>query len=345
MPVAFDPLRKEQRNCVIQLGSAAPHLSQIAAGFTLLHQQKEVRVRFGGDLPQGVYPHDRMLRAQFDDGTVLLYDLADGYEELPRCAFDASLERAAFCFKRSFDPAMHQGLRNWTKIRPLGLNYQVTCPGSFFPEPGWSVPTAHEYMSHNSYPDYRGLFVTELLEELTQSSDEVADEIKHINEQRIACLRACKERLGERFFGGLMPNAAARQLAPELMLNHMTRAGHLQLLKENFVCVNAEGPQRSLGWGMAECAAAGRAILCPPLRYHLPGRFAAGRNYGTYETPEECAERLAQALDSVPWIHRMEAANFTYYREFVTPDALVRRTLAEAFPSAKQNIQQTSPCK
>ena len=328
----------EAHHCVIHLGSAAPQLSQVAAGFTLLHRKKELRVRFGGYLPQGAYPHSRVLQAQFDDGTVLLYDLADGYDELPCDAFDACLDHAAFCFKRSFDPAMHQGLRNWTKIKPLGLNYHVTCPGSFFPEPDRTVPAAHEYMSHNSYPSYRGLFITELL-------DEMNDEIKHINEQRIAYLRACKKQLGGRFFGGLMPSSIAQKIAPDLVLNHMTRAGYLQLLKENFVCVNAEGPQRSLGWGMAECAAAGRAILCPPPRYHLPGQFAAGRNYGTYETPEECAKRLDQALDNVPWIHRMEAANFAYYCEFVVPDMLVRRTLAEAFPPAQQNMQQTSPCK
>jgi len=341
MPAAFESHQHSQRElqrCVIYLGSAAPQLSQIAAGFTLLHRQKELRVRFGGDLPQATYPHNCVLQAEFDDDMVLLYDLADGYDNLPRGAFDASLARAAFCFKRSFDPAMHQGLRNWTKLKPLGLNYHVTCPGSFFPEPGWAVPAAHEYMSHNSYPDYRGLFVTELLAGS-------GDEIKHMNEQRIACLRACKERLGNRFFGGLMPNAIAQKTAPELVLNHMTRAGYLQLLKENVVCVNAEGPQRSLGWGMAECAAAGRAILCPPPRCHLPGQFAVGRNYGVYKTPEECAAMLEQALDAVPWIHRMEAANFAYYRDFVVPDALVRRTLAEAFPSTEQNTQQTSPCK
>jgi len=339
MLAAFEQLQ-HKRSCVIHIGSAAPQLSQVAAGFTLLHQQKELRVRFGGDLPQGAYPHDHVLQAQFDDGTVLLYDLADGYNELPRDAFDTCLDHAAFCFKRSFDPAMHQGMRNWTKIKPLGLNYHVTCPGSFFPSPGWAVPAAHEYMSHNSYPSYRGLFVTELLETPVQSSAEAADEIRRINELRIACLRACKERLGEKFYGGLMPNAIAQQPAPGLVLEHMTRASCLHLLKENFVCVNAEGPQRSLGWGMAECAATGRAILCPPPRYHLPGRFAAGWNYGTYETPEDCAERLEQALDNVPWIHRMEAANFSYYREFVVPDALVRRTLAEAFPSEEQ-----TPCK
>ena len=344
MPAAFEAHQHAQC-CVIHLGSAAPHLSQIAAGFTLLHRQKELRVRFGGYLPQGTYPHDRVLQAEFDDGTVLLYDLADGYDGLPRDTFDACLDHTAFCFKRSFDPAMHQRLRNWTKIKPLGLNYHVTCPGSFFPEPDRAVPTAHEYMSHNSYPDYRGLFITELLEAPKDSSIAVADEIERINELRVACLRACKERIGGRFFGGLMPNAIAQKTAPELILEQMTRAGYLQLLKENFVCVNAEGPQRALGWGMAECAAAGRAVLCPPPHYHLPGRFAAGRNYGTCETPEECTAMLEQALDTVPWIHRMEAANFAYYRDFVVPDALVRRTLAEAFPSAEQNTQRTSPCK
>jgi len=310
------------RGCVVRLGSAAPHLSQIAAGFALLHQQKALRVRFGGFLPPGEYPHTRILKAEFNDGAALLYDLADGCAEISREALDACLDRVKYCYRRSFDPADHQGMRNWTKIKPLGLNYHVTCRGSFFPEPGRPVPTAEDYMSHNSYPAYRGLFITELLEE-------TSDENKRRNALCIGCLRACREALGGQFYGGLMPTHTAKQLAPELILENASRATYLRLLKENFVCVNAEGPQRSLGWGMAECAAAGRAILCPPPRCHVPGGFAKGRNYGIYDTPEECARILRQALETVPWVHRMEAANFTYYQKYVMPDALVRQTLRE----------------
>ena len=310
------------RGCVVRLGSAAPHLSQIAAGFALLHQQRALRVRFGGvSLPSGTYPHDRVLLAEFDGGPALLYDLADGGADIPWEALDACMENVKNCFKRSFDPADHQGMRNWTKIKPLGLNYHVTCRGSFFPKPGYAVPTAEDYMSHNSYPAYRGLFITELLEE-------TSNENKRLNELRAQCLQACKEALGEQFYGGLIPTQKAKQLAPELILKNMSRAKYLRLLKENFVCVNAEGPQRSLGWGMAECAAAGRAIICPPPRYHVPGGFSKGRNYGIYETPEECARILRQALETVAWVHRMEAANFAYYQKYVMPDALVKQSLA-----------------
>lgn len=304
--------------CVVHLGGREPHLSQIAAGFTLLHQQKQLRVRFGGFLPAGAYPHKRVLRAAFEDGPVLWYDLADGFADIPRDALDACLEGAALCFKRSFDPADHQGMRHRTKIRPLGLNYHVTCKGSFFPQAG--APTAEEYMSHNSYPAYRGLFVTRLLE-----GD--GKEIEEINAFRIACLRACQKKLGERFVGGLLPEKTARALAPEFIFERTGRADCLRLRKENFVCVTTEGPQRSLGWGIAECLAAGRAVLCPPPRFHLPGRFAKGRNFGAFETPEGCAELLRQALDTVPWIHRMEEANFAYYQNYVMPAAIVRQSL------------------
>ena len=320
-------MRIPQRTCVVQLGGKEPHLSQIAAGFTLLHQRKELRVRFGGFLPKGAYPHARVLRAAFDDGTVLFYDLADGFADIPKEALDTCLKGSARCFKRSFDPADHQGMRHWTKIKPLGLNYHVTCKGSFFPAPGVPVPTAEDYMSHNSYPAYRGLFITELL-------DGDSGEIKRINEQRMACLRACKKKLGVQFVGGLLPDQNAKELAPDLVLEHAGRSEYLRLLGENFVCVNTEGPQRSLGWGMAECLAAGRAVLCPPPRYHSPGTFAKGRNYGVFETPEGCAELLRQALDTVPWIHRMEAANFAYYQKHVTPGALIRHSLKEIYPPA-----------
>jgi len=344
--------------CRVRLGGIAPHLSQVAAGFTLLEQKGLLRLEYEGLTAfrrDGLYEHGVLLEARLGD-TVLAYDLADGYEEILRKEeFDRQLERVTFYFKRSYDPQFHQGMKNRRKIRPLGLNYYVTCPGNFMdahraPPCGY---TPEEYMSHNSYPDYRGLLLTRLWNpESVRASDlqklhpflsgqgarDIAEQtiaqFEHLNALRIGCVRACREALGDRFFGGLENSLFARKAAPGLVLPaaETNRAVFLRRLKENYVCVTTEGLHRSIGWKVAEYCAAGRAIVTDPLRFSVPGGFSRGRNFILYSTPDQCVGQLSGLLNNVPGIHRMEAANFAYYNDYVRPDAMVLRTLREVWP-------------
>ena len=350
--------------CRIRLGGIAPHLSQVAAGFTLLEQRGLLRLEYEGLAAfrrDGLYEHGVMLEARLG-GAVLAYDLADGYEEiLQKDAFDRQLERVTFYFKRSYDRAFHAGMKNRRKLRPLGLNYYVTCPGNFM-DAHRAPPcryTPEEYMSHNSYPDYRGLFLTRLWNpdsiraatlqklhpflsaaEAEALAEQTLAEFEHINALRIGCIRACREALGERFLGGLENSLYAQRAAPGLVLPaaETSKAAFLRRLKENYVCVSTEGLHHSVGWKMAEYCAAGRAIVTDPLRFALPGGFSRGRNFILYATPEECAAQLASLLNNVPGIHRMEAANFAYYDGYVRPDAMVLRTLREAWPNFPQDF-------
>ena len=345
--------------CHIRLGGIAPHLSQVAAGFTLLEQKGLLRLEYGGLAAfkrDGHYMHGVMLEARIGDA-VLAYDLADGYEEiLQKDEFDRQLERVTFYFKRSYDPKFHEGLKNRRKMRPLGLNYYVTCPGNFIDarrasHGGYSP---EDYMSHNSYPGYRGLFLTRLWNpegvragviqklhphlsgaEARAVAVETIEQFEHVNALRIGCIRACRQALGGRFLGGLENSMFAQKTVPDLVLPaaETNKAAFLGRLKENFVCVSTEGLHRSVGWKMAEYCAAGRAIVTDPPHCALPGGFSRGRNYILYTTPEECVAQLTSLLDNVSGIHRMEAANFAYYNDYVRPDAMVLRTLREVWPA------------
>jgi len=344
--------------CRIRLGGSAPHLSQMAAGFTLLGQMGLLRLEYAGLAAfkrDGLYMHGVMLEAQLGD-TVLAYDLADGYEDiLQKDVFDGQLERVTFYFKRSYGPKFHEGMKNRRKMRPLGLNYYVTCPGNFM-DARRAAPgcTPEEFMSHNSYPEYRGLFLTRLWNpdgvracviqklhphlnagEAREIAGETAAQFEHVNALRIGCIRACREALGERFFGGLENSMFTQKVAPDLVLpaTDTGKLAFLNRLKENYVCLSTEGLHGSVGWKMAEYCAAGRAILTDPPRCSLPGGFSCGRNYILYATPEECVSQLTSLLNNVPGIHRMEAANFAYYNDYVRPDAMVLRTLREVWPA------------
>ena len=349
---------KDAPLCRVRLGGIAPHLSQVAAGFTLLDQKGLLRLQYDGLAAfkrDGLYPHGVMLEAQIGDA-VLAYDLADGYEDiLQRGEFDRQLERVTFYFKRSYDRAFHEGMANRRKLRPLGLNYYVTCPGNFIDarRAAAGCYTAEEYMSHNSYPAYRGLFLTRLWNpegvrarviqkahphlsggEAREIAEAAVEQLGRMNALRIGCIRACREALGERFLGGLENSMFAQKAAPDLVLPaaETNKAAFLRRLKENYVCVATEGLHGSVGWKMAEYCAAGRAIVTDPLRCAVPGGFSRGRNYIQFATPEECVSQLTALLNNPSGVHRLEAANFAYYNDYVRPDAMVLRTLREVWP-------------
>lgn len=361
--------------CRIRLGGAAPHLSQIAAGFSLLEQQGLLRIHCEGIAPfrgKGIFEHCIILEATFEDGSVLVYDTADGYEDILRPdVFDEQLDRVTIYYKRSFDPAFLNGKRNNRKMRPLGLNYAVTCRGNFMerfePRLG-NLPrsglTAEEFISHNSYPEYKGLFLARLWspenikgrfirtmhpylseEEAEEIAARNIEAVERMNQLRIEVIRACREAFGDQFYGGLEDTFFAQRCAPDLVLPvaETRRNVFLQRLKENYVCLANEGLHGSIGWKLAEYTAAGRAILTNKLQYDLPGAFRFGNNYALYESAEDCVLRLGELLNNPPRIHRMEAANFAYHNMYVRPDAMIlyslQNALPELFPFGEQNAE------
>ena len=306
--------------CRLRLGCAAPRLSQITAGFALLEQKNLLHVCHASITPlRAFYQHDHILEADFGNDTILAYDLSGHNHELP----PEQLARLVRCFKRNYNPESHNEPAR-KKLRPLGLNYPVTCPGNVFDSLAPQHATRlvpEDYLSHNSYPAYKALFITQLL----PPRDEPAE---RANQLRLSVIRACRRNFGAQFTGGLEDSEHARAIAPDLILPaHETRRSVLlRLLKENYVCIT-DGEQN-----LAEFTAAGRAILTTPLRFHLPGKFERMRNYATYDTADDCLRRLGELLSNTPRVHRMEAANFAYHNTHVRPDALILQTLQDALP-------------
>ncbi|MCL2194717.1 MAG: hypothetical protein FWB76_02075 [Oscillospiraceae bacterium] len=336
--------------CRIELGSYAPHLSQLCAGFAMLQQRGMLTVEYAGlknFRDEGLHRHNFMLEAKFDDGTVLAYDVEDGYAgPQQKELFDTQLGRVARYFRRSYDHRQHNGMRNRMKVRPLGLNFHVSCPGNFFDAERPDAPTArnaNDFVSHNSYPFYKALFVTQLLDpdDVPGIEGEALDEIHAQNQQKIDILRACCAEFGERFFGGLEPSDYAQKCAPDLLLSAETcsKDAHLRRLRENYVCIAMQGLHGSNSWLMAECCAAGRALIIQPLRYAPQGNFARAQNYVMFASVEECTRRVRELLRSPSTVHRMEAANAAYYHAHVRPDSLVLQTLREAMPGRFPVVQ------
>ena len=66
------------------------------------------------------------------DGRTVVFDLMDGYFYNDPAAVLALFQRADVVFKRSFSEEKNRQFPGdiSAKLRPLGLNYYVTCPGS-----------------------------------------------------------------------------------------------------------------------------------------------------------------------------------------------------------------------
>jgi hypothetical protein len=345
--------------CTLGIGSAVSHNSQIAAGFQLLQEKGLLEITGCAYHPMqsdNTYEHNVCVLVTFEDGRRLLYDMADGYEHLQRkWVIDHQLEALHRCFKRSYAPAFYRGMKNAKKMRPLGLNFFVSCNNNPFDalrrRPRRSVPEPQE--SHNRFDSYNALFYTRVWEtvgihprwspasfpflteaQARREAEERAEDRERVNRMRIDCIRALREALGERFCGGVQNSLQAKKSCPDLILpDEMTQRQYfLSLLRQNFICLANDGLYHSIGWKMAEYAANARAIVTETLKYELPGNFSEGQNYLSFASPEECTAQTSRLLDDTALIHRMEENNFTYYCDYARPEGMVRHSLQEAMP-------------
>ncbi len=158
-------------------------------------------------------------------------------------------------------------------------------------------------------------------------------DIDELNDMRAACIRLLRKRFGERFFGGLARSAHALANHPDCVVDADTstrRRDYLQRLRGYSICVATTGLSDSTGWKFAEYLAFGKAIVCEPMKFELPGPIAAGRNFLEFTTPEACAARVGELFEGDAARERMMADNAAYFAEFGAPGAVVARTLYAA---------------
>ena len=109
----------------------AAHVSGILAGFILLARRGELTLRIQDEWQGSPIAREALLETEIDGRTVV-FDLMDGYFYNDPAAVLALFRRADVVFKRSFSAEKNRQFPGDipAKLRPLGLNYYVTCPGS-----------------------------------------------------------------------------------------------------------------------------------------------------------------------------------------------------------------------
>jgi hypothetical protein len=350
-------LARRAPRCTIHVGARSEHVLQIYAGLYALHAEGCVAVRQRFAVEDEVVrgnPHGVLVDVE-GAGSVY-FDVHDGANYLPDV-----LARVTLYAKRAYRASVHGAAGS--RLVPLGLNYAAYTDRTGLLElartlkqhertrdgtkrlaialvrlvPGLGgalgLPTISS-LSRTYAPSEppRAIFLARTWDPVeVPPLPEAA--VREMNDVRAGCIRLLRTRLGERFLGGFERSAYALQHYPDCVVEeHIStrRRDYLRRLRDYSVCVATNGLWDSIGWKFAEYLALGKAIVCEPMKFEVPGPLAPGRNFLQFSTPEDCAARVAGLLEGREARTRMMANNAAYFREFASPDAVVGRALYAA---------------
>jgi hypothetical protein len=362
-------LSRAKPRCVVHVLPHSEHVTQIYAGLYALHASGRAVVRqsfdpaalrrrlAGTGVDCRIFDENlHGLLVEVEGTRLVFFDVRDGggfREDI--------LDAVALYAKRSF----HRGVRGPSarKTVPLGVNYPVYHDRSTALELAKALrqldrsrcavkrvayalartvpalgrkldlPTAGSLAARRERTEPpRAIFLarTWAAEELPGLSPEI---IEGLNDTRAGCIRLLRKRFGERFLGGLARSANALKRYPDCVVDEgisTRRRDYLARLRDYSICIATTGLFDSTGWKFAEYLAFGKAIVCEPMKFELPGPIAAGRNFLEFTTPEGCAARVGELLENRDARARMMADNAAYFAEFGAPGAVVARVLHAA---------------
>ena len=355
--------------CDVFIHSTSEHISQLCTGFSLLGQQKKIKLTYNlspytrdGKSPlkgKDIYGLQGMF-VIINNRTALYYDTTDG-EEL----FAGALETVDLYFKRSFrDAAVPDKYKD--RVFPLGLNYELYPDGigkleiaRFFLNKQIGKSTKQMIRSvlrnlHFKYqPTVSGmhappdpgrspkvLFMTRTWDPDNNRSG-VSEEIRayskrictEVNQTRASIIGILRERLGDRFYGGFARDAYSSSKYNQYLLSDTRMAqkrAYINILREYPICIASTGLFSSIGWKLGEYVAFSKAIVSEKLQFEVPGNFSRDKNYLEFETADQCVEQTLLLLDNQAKRTKMMEDNHQYYVDYLAPDMLIWRTLERA---------------
>ncbi len=313
------------------------HVSQILTGFSLLAQSRGWDISFEDHSQDKAVPHRNVFVLVEYRGKKLVYDLLDGYNEPESICYH--LEHCDLYFKRSFSEEKNSQLNSEHihKMYPLGFNYHVSCRNHPLDRREWKQRVRKRLGLHSeqwnttyySAKRFEGqpVFAPKNLGVLfcTRLWDGCPD----INQMRIDIIRQLNTMPGIQFTGGLTNSPLSRELAPDLILpGEITfRPNYLRQMRSSDICIGSMGLHESIGWKTGEYVAGAKAIVNERLHYSVPGDFAEGKNYLSFETVEQCLAAVQSLVDDPEKLYQMKCANYDYYHRWLRPDVLVQNTL------------------
>lgn len=343
--------------------SNVAHLQQVFAGFEALHRAGKIVLayhygaakRFGLNLTGPLDPDAFLVVAEVENGPVVVFDTHDSAR-----VCEPLYARCDFYFKRSHSLAEH---RDYPKMRPLGPNLEIELSRAsrFGVERAMRLPQERTrfralaralrlpgndvvdesrlLVRPHASADPHVLFVTRAWNPLESKSPDLMktrDRLA-ISDMRAECIRRLRSVFGPRFTGGLYRDAFAAERYPDALVDANVptdRASHLARLPRFDICVSSAGLHRSVGWKFAEYLASGRAVIAEQMAFGAPGGLTEGIHYLGFSTVEECVSSALEIAENHQMRQQMMDAAQTYYREWVSPPAMVEHALAAAMAQA-----------
>ena len=352
-------LARSAPRCNVRVGAHSGHVLQIYAGLYMLHAEGCIvlRQRFD-DAECRAQPHGVLV--EVEGAGRVYFDVHDGANYRPEV-----LARSVLYAKRAYRSSVHRAAGE--RLVPLGLNYAVYTDHAGALElaralklleptregakrlaatlvrvvPGLGGALGLPTVGALSDPPPEREPAQAIFLARTWDPNEVPPlpeaAVRDMNDLRANCIRLLRARLGERFLGGFERSGYALEHYRDCVVDaglSTRRRDYLRRVRDYAVCVATNGLWDSIGWKFAEYMALGKAIVCEPMKFEVPGGLAAGRNFLEFTTPEDCAARVAGLLECREVRRRMGQSNAAYFREFASPEAVVGRVLFAALSAS-----------
>lgn len=333
----------------------SPHLMQLYAGFFELKKLGIIDLKI--KTTNSSIDKNPIINVIVNNKINVIYDTMDGLTWFPGTwdeniqYFKNNFKNINYYFKRSFHEQLLENNPGNCKVFPLGLNYNLQPKENLlFLTEGVNKKVKYLIKSNSLlkrvfkkqnfyaedfeyYPIKRDivkiLFLTRLWDPNGTILDFNKEYRKKINEVRIECIKACKDKYGENFTGGVMIDSYSEKAYKEFTLstNITSKGNFIDAVKDHSICIATAGLHYSTGWKFGEYVAASRAIVSEPLTYDLPGNFEVNKNYLQFETVEQLLDKIDMLLQKPDLIYQMMVNNFHYYNIYVKPEKLILNSL------------------
>jgi hypothetical protein len=152
-----------------------------------------------------------------------------------------------------------------------------------------------------------------------------------VNAQRIGLIRRLQRELGPAFRGGVVDDAYARRVAPDVITPLPTRRdAFLRLIREARAVIYTRGLVESVGFRFGEFFATSRCIIAERSRVALVHAPVEGRDLLAFGPVDECLRHCREILDNPSRAEDLSRAAEAHYRAHFQPKAAVLSMLERA---------------
>jgi hypothetical protein len=336
----------------------SPHTFQLYNGLSKLQSMGLVDVKYKKTSDGNI--NKPIVRALVNNKFKVVYDMLDGLNWISGSSeenfewFRKEFSDVDFYFKRSFSSAFAETMKDVCKVLPLGLNYPMHYDHK--------ISIVHQLKNFINYHNYNNsllaaemfehgpvindpikiLFQTRLWNPDDTKTISAKQDRKNLNENRIACIDACKEEFGELFTGGLTKDAFSTTMRKDLCIqnSHTDKVAYLRQMKKHSICIATTGLYGSIGWKFGEYIAASRTVISEPLEYAVPGNLERDVHYLEFTDPASLIKSIRTLMNDRSKLQQMMNVNNEYYNNYVKPEKLLLNSLMKIYEPAPSHMHQ-----